>query len=206
MELVGGDGAGRAVLSAPKGLDLASPAWSPDGTRLVADGTRLLGDAARESTRLYVVDAATGRAGALPGGEGLTDPSWSPDGATIAAVQSGKTIRIVTLPANGGTPRALTAGPYDAMPAWSPTARGSPSPARRRREAARSCRSSWSRRPTGPARESWRPRRTPPRGRPTAPRSPSPARRSATARRAPRSARPTASCTSSAPTAQASVA
>lgn len=49
---------------------------------------------------------------------GPLDPDWSPDGARLAFAMRGD---VWTVPAAGGTARALTAGPhYQSEPAWSP--------------------------------------------------------------------------------------
>ncbi|HEV2812375.1 MAG TPA: LpqB family beta-propeller domain-containing protein, partial [Solirubrobacteraceae bacterium] len=109
--LIADDGATRTALPAAVG---ASGSWSPDGERLV------LSTYSRSAWRL-VVGPPGGPFGEVPGGAGLEEPAWSPDGTTLAAVtREGPIRRIVLLPAEGGTPRPITAGAEDSHPAWAP--------------------------------------------------------------------------------------
>jgi dipeptidyl aminopeptidase/acylaminoacyl peptidase len=62
-----------------------SPAWSPDGKRIVFDGLRDERWDTELINRLYVLDADGGEPQALTGDEGSYEgPSFSPDGARIA--------------------------------------------------------------------------------------------------------------------------
>jgi Tol biopolymer transport system component len=99
----------------------STPAWSPDGKQLVfTEGA---------TSSLYVADVASGAVTRLttctnPCAED-TQPAWSPDGALIAFVrftgggaQPG-TEQIYVVPAAGGTPQEVTAGPVEhAFPNW----------------------------------------------------------------------------------------
>ncbi|WP_143532242.1 DUF11 domain-containing protein [Saccharothrix sp. ALI-22-I] len=77
-----------------------SPAWSPDGNRLVY----------RHGDVLCVADATGANATPItPGGEPPDEPAWSPDGALIAFSMSDadEFRRVWTVPPGGGTPARL---------------------------------------------------------------------------------------------------
>lgn len=115
---------------------VSQPDFSPDGDRLVvvkADGD--YESAGPEATALWVIGTdgieATEPVELTSGDVLDEDPDWSPDGTTIAFVRitldtgdDGFDQHLMTLPAEGGEPRALV----DAMvsremldePAWSP--------------------------------------------------------------------------------------
>jgi Tol biopolymer transport system component len=115
---------------------VSQPDFSPDGDRLVvvkADGD--YESAGPNATALWVIgtdgiDATEPRE--LTSGDVLDeDPDWSPDGATIAfsrtvfdPVREVFDRHIMTIPAEGGEPRALVSSMADGdrldEPAWSP--------------------------------------------------------------------------------------
>lgn len=72
------------TIEAPKGATIASPAWSPDGSRIayLADFDN--------ATKLYVADVATGKSRPLGTGSLLatlvTAPEWSGDGSKVFTV------------------------------------------------------------------------------------------------------------------------
>jgi len=72
------------TIEAPKGATIASPAWSPDGSRIayLADFDN--------ATKLYVADVATGKSRPLGAGSLLatlvTAPEWSGDGSKVFTV------------------------------------------------------------------------------------------------------------------------
>ncbi|ODT03887.1 MAG: hypothetical protein ABS52_07300 [Gemmatimonadetes bacterium SCN 70-22] len=72
------------TIEAPRGATIASPAWSPDGSRIAF--LALFPDA----TRLYVADVATGKARQLTAAPLLatlvTTVDWTANGARVAAV------------------------------------------------------------------------------------------------------------------------
>lgn len=96
----------------PADSAIGNPAWAPDGSRLAFTTSEGLFVVQRDGTGLRHL---TRQAGGTP--------AWSPDGTQIAystglASQPGD---IVSIPAQGGSPRTLSAGSAtDQAPAWSP--------------------------------------------------------------------------------------
>ncbi|MEX2290045.1 MAG: hypothetical protein WD794_06950 [Mycobacteriales bacterium] len=132
IAVVNRDGSGFRRLTEPPqsensfSLDV-SPAWSPDGTRLVF--TRISVTTGADSTQavdttVFTVAAAGGTAAPLTGAEDGYTADWSPDGKKIvfAAVADGSTddsgpLTVVNADGSGGrTPL----GPSGYSPAWSP--------------------------------------------------------------------------------------
>lgn len=109
----------------------SSPAWSPDGARILLTQQRL-GKGAYFRPTLYVVDVATGARTKLL--DDAEEGSWSPDGAQIAyasvADKNGEECgsdecsyngEIYVMRADGGERRRLTQNPAsDSGPGWSP--------------------------------------------------------------------------------------
>ena len=101
------------------GFDDASPAWSPDGTRIAFVSNRSLPDPDRsEDTNIYVVDAKPGaeprQLTTFPGPDSGR-PAWSPDGQWIAYLQGDEPRlsayqleKLAVVPAAGGAARVLT--------------------------------------------------------------------------------------------------
>ncbi len=94
--------------------DVASPAWSPDGTSL-AFARRASGRRARMRGTIGVVDVATGSVRTITPGDGPAyAPAFAPDGRTIAFAghRHGDDNRYgceaFVVPAAGGEPRSLT--------------------------------------------------------------------------------------------------
>jgi hypothetical protein len=88
------DGSGlRTLYTAPAGVTLARPAWSPDGGRIAfaAGGT------------IDVYDLASGTTSAVTTG---SDPGWTPDGARIELRRGAA---LLTVRPDGGDPQALAA-------------------------------------------------------------------------------------------------
>ena len=100
-------------------FDDASPAWSPDGTRIAFVSNRSLPDPDRsEDTNIYVVDAKPGaeprQLTTFPGPDSGR-PAWSPDGQWIAYLQGDEPRlsayqleKLAVVPAAGGAARVLT--------------------------------------------------------------------------------------------------
>jgi Tol biopolymer transport system component len=114
--LIDGDGSHARRLT-HTGAGIVPVAWSADGSRLLAANPPL------NNGRLWVVDAATGRAHALTGWTGdLYGQTLSRDGSTVlAGVGCGGRPTpfglIETIPFAGGAPRVLVRGPCRAT--WS---------------------------------------------------------------------------------------
>jgi hypothetical protein len=93
------------------------PSFSPDGTRLVFSRNDPNG-----GVHLIVMDAAGGNEHPLTSGAAADrEADWSPDGSAIAFErgESGVT-RIHRMPASGGSPVPLSAGPGDRGASFSP--------------------------------------------------------------------------------------
>ena len=104
-----------------------SPAWSPDGTRIVyaTDATNVYGRVM--VSELWMVNVATGEKQKIFDGDAV-QPSWSPHGLRIAYWKSfgGHTGQrdISTIPAAGGAPVPVTVDTaIDWSPIWSPDGR-----------------------------------------------------------------------------------
>jgi Tol biopolymer transport system component len=121
--IMNADGSGRRRLTSE--FD-ATPAWSPDGSRLVVARSQVEG-----GPRLVIVSTADGSSAQqlTTGGDGIADwePSWSPDGARIAFSRLGATYQsgVYLIGADGsGLGRLL--GPLQTSaghPSWSPDGR-----------------------------------------------------------------------------------
>jgi hypothetical protein len=132
-----GGGRPRLIYAAKTDVtDLGHPSWSPDGSKIVfqmANGAL----ATPPDYDLYVIDVrGTGNAIDLTPHTPHTvetDPAWSPDGTEIALGRqtsagdvgnsgchpcTASTIDVVA--PDGSGLRALTRGPFDTEPAWSP--------------------------------------------------------------------------------------
>jgi Tol biopolymer transport system component len=103
------------------------PAWSPDG-REVAFSTHNIedpNDRSLERSDIWIVNVASGEERQLTG-EAVGDaaqPQWSPTGARIAywSRRKGGQRDLWTIPANGGTPVAVTDdADFDWNPVWAP--------------------------------------------------------------------------------------
>jgi dipeptidyl aminopeptidase/acylaminoacyl peptidase len=87
-----------------------SPAWSPDGAKIVFSGDNAIWTMNRDGSAPRLVATGFGH-----------QPVWSPDGRTIAFFRNGA---ILTVDAAGGEAKPLVSGPYYAMsPSWSPDAK-----------------------------------------------------------------------------------
>lgn len=95
-----------------------SPAWSPDGKRLLFTCFR------RRNPDLYLLDLPTGKVKVLSSHPGPNAAAaWSPKGDQIALMMRGKGggTDLFLLPCRGGPPRPLTRTPEnETSPAWSP--------------------------------------------------------------------------------------
>ncbi len=112
------DGTERRLTRSREGEFSRTPAWSPDGSRIVfQSGTRRTGPLA-----LFVIDAdGTGRRLLVGGEENFFSPDWSPTGDLIAfRVDRGdSTVRVDAVAPDGSGRRELIAEPAWS-PAWSP--------------------------------------------------------------------------------------
>ncbi len=88
LYVVDADGRGARRLFAHPGWDDRDPAWSPDG-RLLAFASAPIRPpgAGVAAAALWLLDPATGQAGALVGGgsDDVRGPKWSPDGRRLVA-------------------------------------------------------------------------------------------------------------------------
>ena len=103
------------------------PAWSPDGQTLALTTQHVSDPTLRfTASELWVVTIATGER-RLVSRQDAAQPSWSPSGRHIAYWgRTGTTAagEIWTVPADGGTPVAVTTDPsVDWNPVWSPDGR-----------------------------------------------------------------------------------
>jgi Tol biopolymer transport system component len=107
------------------------PAFSPDGSKIVFSRDD---PAPGGGTNLIVMDANGGNEHPLTSGSAYdSNPTWSPDGSGIVFQRQGAgSQRIYKVPAGGGSPGPLTAGPNDQNPNYSPAASGSLSSTRAR--------------------------------------------------------------------------
>jgi TolB protein len=108
----------------------SSPAWSPDGSKLVYAAQVGNDEESQSLSELYVMNADGTDLQRLTTNEDFAaDPVWSPDGTRIAftratgvgtnAVRSG----IAVIDTDGGAARQITRAPtgsFDGTPAWSP--------------------------------------------------------------------------------------
>jgi TolB protein len=103
----------QRISSVPGNVD--SPAWSPDGRRLVfvAQVTR---------SDLYLVDADGVNQHALTSGPGNSlSPRWSPDGKSIVFERlHGQSSQVFTVNADGTGERQLTHEGKNGGPVWRP--------------------------------------------------------------------------------------
>lgn len=98
-----------------------SISWSPDSTRLLYEDSGLVTDTTGEPARLWILDAATGRARAI--GRGNV-PAWLPDGRRISyypvvsgPIELADRLFVVERPPLGDDPRPVT---RSAAYWWSP--------------------------------------------------------------------------------------
>jgi dipeptidyl aminopeptidase/acylaminoacyl peptidase len=117
------DGSVRELASFPR---VASPpAWSPAGDRIAVSATI----PPSSTSRIAILDAATGSIEVLPGGEDDDlAPSWSPDGTQLAFAraahdpgESGPASSIFAARVEGGDPVELQSDlAFATCPTWSP--------------------------------------------------------------------------------------
>lgn len=95
----------------------SGPAWSPDGSAVAYCANQDEDRDTSEVNDLWVVTLDGGVARKVTSGKGpVSLPSWSPDGESIAYVGSeqgympGANMRLLVIPASGGTSRDLTVG------------------------------------------------------------------------------------------------
>lgn len=118
LRIVRPDG-GQTTIT-PEGQHVIDFAWSPDGSRLVAQYVTALGIG---RLGLFVIGAdGGGEVQIAPAG---VAPQWSPDGSRVAyQTLYGDAADIYTVTADGGDRRPLATAPgEDAQPQWSPDGR-----------------------------------------------------------------------------------
>ncbi len=101
----------------PEGVWAGSPAWSPDGSKIVYNGW------ADSDTDIYVADVATAESNKLLAlRSSQTEPDWSPDGATIIfASDHDGPFQIFSVRPDGTEVTRITDGrATDLSPEWSP--------------------------------------------------------------------------------------
>jgi Tol biopolymer transport system component/predicted Ser/Thr protein kinase len=101
-----------------------SPAWSPDGKKIVCATNNFVDPANRATSngQLWEVNVATGEKHRIGAGGDAVQPNWSPHGYRIAywGLVKGGQRDIWTIPAEGGKAVALTDdAPLDWNPVWS---------------------------------------------------------------------------------------
>ena len=101
-----------------------SPAWSPDGKKILCVTEGIVDIMARATTsKLYAIDVQTGAKKILHNGD-AAHPQWSPNGLRIAfwGLQGeGGNREIQTIPAAGGEATLVASSPaVDWNPVWSP--------------------------------------------------------------------------------------
>ena len=119
IHLIDPDGGRRTPLIRNGSINI-SPAWSPDGRKLLFTCFR------RRNPDLYAVDLSNGRVKILSSRPGPNAAgAWSPDGRWIALMMRGRSgTDLFLLPARGGKPQRLTDTPEsETSPTWSPDGR-----------------------------------------------------------------------------------
>ncbi len=117
------DGGKLRNLTADNVGDDHDPVFSPDG-RTLAYGRETRGDGWPETTRLALMDVATGRTRVLTESwdASPSDWTWSDDGRTLVfAAELRARVNLYALDASGGTPRELRRGGTLGNPALTPT-------------------------------------------------------------------------------------
>ena len=105
-----------------------NPAWSPDGTKLVyaTEGVDVSPLAYARLSELWTVDVKGGEPRRLIDRDAV-QPAWSPNGRWVAymtRLDRPAQFDIQIIPAEGGTPQAVTTGPAtDWNPVWAPDGR-----------------------------------------------------------------------------------
>jgi TolB protein len=100
----------------PQGISSETPAWSPDGQRIVFSAGPWM------QHQIYVMRADGSGARSLTSGEQNRWPSWSPDGKSIVFMsdRDGQG-ELYVMNADGSAQRRLTNTPvHEFAPAWSP--------------------------------------------------------------------------------------